>query len=137
MISKREAFDFLREFKSFAFRRNFLDLSVGVIIGGSLNKIISSLVDNLIMPLISIMLPFESSYKSWSFKVCGKEFPLGIFIADVVTFLIVSFFLFIFIKKLLFFIFEEKEEVKKEMTLEQKTLIEIKNLLKKLANKKG
>jgi len=133
LISKKEAFDFLKEFKEFVFRRNFLDLSVGVVVGGSLNKIVSSLVDNILMPIISILLPFESSYKSWSLHVCGKEVPLGLFFADVVTFLIVSFFLFLFIKKLLFLVFEEKKD-NKELTLEQKTLVEIRDLVAKLSD---
>jgi len=135
LISKKEAFDLLKEFKLFAFRRNFLDLSVGVIIGGSLNKIISSLVDNILMPIISIIFPFESGYKKWSIILGDKEIPVGAFLGDVVTFVIISFLLFLFIKKVLFLIFEEKKESEKEVTLEQKTLLEIKDILKDLANK--
>ena len=137
MISKKEAFDFLKEFKSFAFRRNFLDLSVGIILGGSLNKIISSLVDNILMPIISIILPFESSYTKWSLSLYGKEIPLGAFIGDVVTFVIISFVLFILIKKVLTILFEIKNEEEQEVTLEQKTLIEIRDTLKTLADKHG
>lgn len=134
MISK-EAFDLLKEFKSFAFRRNFLDLSVGIVVGGSLNKIISSLVDNILMPIISVALPFQESYKKWSAKIGEKEIPLGVFFSDIITFIIISFLLFIIIKKVLFLWFEEKKEGKIELTMEQKTLLEIKNILESLVKK--
>jgi large conductance mechanosensitive channel len=130
LLSKKEAFDLLKEFKRFIFRGSFLDLSVGVIIGGSFNKIISSLVDNILMPIISLLLPFNSSYKNWALDLYGKQIPFGLFIGDVITFLMVSFFLFLFIKKLLYWLFEEEQEEKKnELTLQEKTLLEIKEIL--------
>jgi large conductance mechanosensitive channel len=133
LISKKEAFDFLKEFKKFAFRGNIIDLSVGVIIGGAFNKIISSLVDNVIMPLVSIILPTESSYKNWVLHVSGKDICFGLFIGDIISFLIISFMMFIFIKKLLFLLVEEKKE---ELSLEQKTLLEIRDILQ-LSSKKS
>jgi large conductance mechanosensitive channel len=128
LISRREAFDLLKEFKKFVFRGRFLDLSVGVIIGGSFNKIISSLVDNVLMPIVSILLPFESSYKNWKVTFCGKDIPFGLFFADVITFLIVSLFLFLLIQKLLYCVFEQEKE-EGELTLQEKTLLEIKDIL--------
>lgn len=133
IISKKEAFDLLKEFKKFAFRGSFLDLSVGVIIGGSFNKIVSSLVDNIIMPVVGLLLPFDSSYKSWKIVCYGHEISVGAFIGDVVTFLIVSVCLFILMQKLLYWFF--KEEKKDQLSIEQKTLLEIKDLLVTLANK--
>lgn len=112
-------------------------MAVGVIIGGSFNKIISSLVDNILMPIISLLLPFGPSYKSWSLNLYGKQIPFGIFIGDIVTFLMVSLLLFILIKKLLYWFIKEEEEKKEELTLQEKTLIEIKEILERLPNNHG
>ena len=87
------------------------------------------------MPIIGILLPFESSYKKWSLNFYGKEIPIGAFLGDVATFIIISFVLFILIKKVLIILFEIKNEEEQEMTLEQKTLLEIKDLIKGLADK--
>lgn len=82
------------------------------------------------MPIISLLLPFNSSYKNWALDLYGKQIPFGLFIGDVITFLMVSFFLFLFIKKLLYWLFEEEQEEKKnELTLQEKTLLEIKEIL--------
>jgi large conductance mechanosensitive channel len=129
LLSKKEAFDLLKEFKRFVFRGSFLDLSVGVIIGGSFNKIISSLVENILMPIVSLLLPFGSSYKNWALDLYGKHIPFGIFIGDVVTFLMMSLFLFFFIKNLVYWFFEEEKDKKTELTLQEKTLLEIKEIL--------
>ena len=61
-----KALSFFEEFKNFAFKGNVVDLAVGVIIGGAFGKIVSSLVDNIIMPLVSVVMPGEASYSQWS-----------------------------------------------------------------------
>jgi large conductance mechanosensitive channel len=126
-ITKKQAIDFLEEFKNFVFKGNVINLSVSIIIGGAFNKIISSLVDNIIMPMTSIVLPVNSGYKDWCLTILGNKIQFGVFIGDVITFLIISCFLFIFIKKILQWIVETKSVI--ETTKDQEILIEIRNLL--------
>lgn len=95
------AFTLFDEFKNFAFKGNVIDLAVGVIIGGAFGKIVDSLVKNIIMPAISVALPGEQEYSKWSFVMNGKAIPYGLFLAEVVNFLILAAVLFIFIVKFL------------------------------------
>src|SRR5262245_2437416 len=92
----KTAFTLFNEFKNFAFKGNVIDLAVGVIIGGSFQKIVESLVKNVIMPLISIVTPGNQAYESWKPLVGGKQIPVGLFMADVVNFLLVALVLFFF-----------------------------------------
>src|SRR5262245_10136018 len=78
------------EFKQFAFKGNVIDLAVGVVIGAAFGKIIDSLVKHIIMPIISIILPAQQGYLAWNWVVRGKEVPYGLFIGEVVNFLIVA-----------------------------------------------
>src|ERR1700687_462803 len=85
----RRAFSIWDEFKNFAFKGNVIDLAVGVIIGTAFAKIIDSLVKNIIMPLVSLLLPGDQGYLGWKIAVGGKEVPYGLFLGEVVNFLIV------------------------------------------------
>src|SRR6266404_4528845 len=96
---RQKAFSLVEEFKNFAFKGNVIDLAVGVIIGAAFGTIIKSMVDNLIMPLISLIIPGEQGYKQWALEINGKTIPIGLFLADVVNFLIVALVLFLFIVK--------------------------------------
>src|SRR5438094_10133132 len=96
-----KAYSLLEEFKNFAFKGNVIDLAVGVIIGAAFAKIIDSLVKNLIMPLVGILLPGQQGYLGWKWVLNGQEVPYGLFIGDVVNFLIVALALFVFIAKFL------------------------------------
>src|SRR5580658_6551858 len=90
METTKKALTLVDEFKAFAFKGNVVDLAVGVIIGGAFGKIVSSLVTNIIMPLIGVVLPGEHGYLGWKALVNGKEIPYGLFIGEVVNFLIVA-----------------------------------------------
>ncbi|WP_437188513.1 large conductance mechanosensitive channel protein MscL [Planctomicrobium sp. SH668] len=98
------------EFKAFAFKGNVIDLAVGVIIGGAFGKIVESLVKNIIMPLISLVSPSNVSYTSWTFGVGDKTVPYGVFLGDIVNFLIVAAALFFFIVKFLGFLLKSRKE---------------------------
>src|ERR1700739_3431486 len=89
------------EFKAFAFKGNVIDLAVGVIIGAAFGKIVDSLVKNIIMPLIGVVLPGDQGYVGWKWVINGKEVPFGLFLGEVVNFLIIALVLFIFIVKFL------------------------------------
>ena len=89
--------DFLKEFKEFISRGNVLDMAVGVIIGSAFGKIVSSLVDNIFMPIVGMIIGgHDFSRLSITFK--GASIEYGMFLQNVVDFLIVAFCIFLFIK---------------------------------------
>ena len=128
---KKKALSLLQEFKDFALKGNVIDLAVGVIIGLAFGKIIDSLVKHLIMPLISVVLPGEQSYLGWIWVINGKEIPIGLFLGEVVNFLVVALALFLFIKKFLGWVMKSKAEAPPPpLTKDQELLTEIRDLLK-------
>jgi large conductance mechanosensitive channel len=131
-VSKR-AFSLWEEFKNFAFKGNVVDLAVGVIIGTAFANIIKSLVDNIIMPIISLVMPGDARYENWAWQVGEKTIPYGHFLASLLNFMIVAFVLFLFIIKFLRGVMHTKQEeaVKPPPpTREQELLMEIRDLLK-------
>lgn len=128
----RRAASLFEEFKRFAFKGNVIDLAVGVIIGAAFGKIIDSLVKQIIMPLISILIPSNQSYVGWKWVIEGKEVPYGQFLGEVVNFLIVSLALFLFIVKFLGWVLKSKKEetTAPPLTKDQELLAEIRDLLK-------
>ncbi len=130
---KKKAFSLFEEFKNFAFKGNVIDLAVGVIIGIAFGKIIDSLVKHVIMPLISVVIPGEQGYLDWKWVIQGKEIPYGLFLGEIVNFLIVALALFIFIVKFLGWVMRTKKEeaaVPPPPTKDQELLTEIRDLLK-------
>ncbi|WIY60650.1 large conductance mechanosensitive channel protein MscL [Bacillus arachidis] len=122
----------LNEFKKFALKGNVMDLAVGVVIGGAFGKIVSSLVADVIMPLVGLLLG-GINFTGLSFKFGGAVVKYGAFIQTVVDFLIIAFSIFLFIKlfnKLAFKKEEEKIEKIPEPTKEEVLLGEIRDLLK-------
>ena len=122
----------LEEFKAFAFKGNMVDLAVGVIIGAAFGKIVDSLVRNIIMPLAGCLIPGEQDYLGWRFVLNGKAIPYGLFIGEVVNFLIVALALFFFIVKFLGWAMKIKIQqaaVTPAPTRGEQLLIEIRDLL--------
>src|SRR6185369_2128740 len=99
--ARNRAFSLLGEFKAFALKGNVIDLAVGVIIGAAFGKIVDSLVKHVIMPFISVILPGEQGYIGWKWVINGKEIPYGLFLGEVVNFLLVAVAVFFFIVKFL------------------------------------
>jgi large conductance mechanosensitive channel len=129
----KTALTLVDEFKAFALKGNVIDLAVGVIIGGAFGKIVDSLVKQIIMPLISIVLPGKQGYLDWQWDIEGKKIPYGLFLGEVVNFLIVALALFLFIVKFLGWLMHtRKEEVAAAppLTKDQELLSEIRDLLK-------
>jgi large conductance mechanosensitive channel len=123
---------FVKEFKEFAMKGNVMDLAIGVIIGGAFGKIISSLVDNILMPIIGILLQ-GVNFQALMVKVGDAEIKYGMFIAAVFDFIIIALVLFLMIKAM-------NNMRKKEAAVpaappapsnEEKLLMEIRDLLKK------
>jgi len=127
-------FTLIDEFKKFALKGNVIDLAVGVIIGAAFGKIIDSLVKHLIMPTLGVVLPGEQGYLGWKLVIAGKEIPYGLFVGEVLNFLIVALALFIFIVKFLGWVMKTKKEEAASATpaptKEQVLLAEIRDLLK-------
>ena len=88
---------FISEFKEFISKGNVLDMAVGVIIGGAFSKIVSSLVNDVMMPLIGIIIGGHD-FTNLSIKVGNAKIMYGSFLQNVVDFLIVAFCLFTVIK---------------------------------------
>ena len=88
---------FLKEFKEFAMRGNVMDMAVGVIIGGAFGKIVSSLVDDIIMPIVGMMTG-GIDFSKLSAMVDEAEVKYGMFIQNVIDFLIIAVCIFAMIK---------------------------------------
>lgn len=89
----------LKEFKEFATKGNIMDLAVGVVIGGAFQSIIASLVNDIIMPAISI-LTGKVDFSDMVFTVGNASIKYGNFITAIVNFLIIAFSIFIVINYL-------------------------------------
>ena len=112
----------LKEFKEFAMRGNVIDLAVGVIIGGAFGKIVSSLVNDVLMPVIGVILSgINVSDLKYILKPASGDIPevailYGSFIQSIVDFLIIAFSIFLFIKLLSSF----KKKKKKSLHLKHR-----------------
>lgn len=89
----------LKEFKEFALKGNIMDLAIGVVIGGAFQKIVNSLVNDIIMPVISI-LTGNIDFSDMVFTVGGASITYGNFITTIVDFLIIAFSIFMVVKYL-------------------------------------
>ncbi len=96
----------LEDFKKFAMRGNVLDLAIGVIVGGAFGKIVTSLVNDIVMPLVGLLLgAINLKEMDWIIRV-GTETDLsdqlvlryGMFLQNIVDFLIISLSIYLFIK---------------------------------------
>jgi large conductance mechanosensitive channel len=133
VVPTRQAWSLFEEFKNFAFKGNVIDLAIGMIIGATFGKIVDSLVKHLIMPLISVLLPGQQGYLAWKAVIQGKEIPYGLFLGEVVNFLLVALAIFVFIVKLLGWLMQARQEeaaTPPPLTKEQALLTEIRDLLK-------
>ena len=87
----------LKEFKEFALKGNIMDMAIGVIIGGAFQKIITSLVNDIIMPAISIFTG-KVDFSDLVVTVGNSSIKYGSFITTIVDFLIIAFSIFIAIR---------------------------------------
>jgi len=87
----------LKEFKEFVMRGNVLDLAVAVIIGGAFGKIVSSLVNDILMPLIGLVLG-GVNFSELAFTVGDAVVAWGAFVQAIVDFIIIAFVIFMIIR---------------------------------------
>lgn len=121
------------EFKEFISKGNIVDMAVGVIIGSAFGKIVTSLVNDIFMPLIGVIIG-GLDFTSLTIKVGNAVISYGVFIQNIVDFLIIAGCIFLMIKILAKF--KKKEEVKEEEPVvkeDENTVLlrEIRDLLKK------
>ncbi|APQ75886.1 large-conductance mechanosensitive channel protein MscL [Clostridium botulinum] len=125
----------IKEFKEFAVKGNAMELAIGVVIGGAFGKIVTSLVEDIIMPLVGLLIGgIDFTGLNFSMNLSGKtvvSIKYGNFIQAAVNFLIISFSIFVFIKLINKFN-KKEEEVKEEPKIsnEEILLTEIRDLLK-------
>lgn len=124
-FANRGELDMLQEFKDFALKGNVLDLAIAVVMGAAFNKIVTSLVENIIMPLIGLLFGEVDFAKNWS--MYGIKY--GIFIQSIIDFIIIAFALFIFVKIANTVVKPKEEEVVVEENIV--LLTEIRDLLRK------
>jgi large conductance mechanosensitive channel len=139
----------LKEFKEFAMRGNVLDMAVGIIIGAAFGKIVSSLVEDVLMPPIGLILG-KVDFSNLFVTLSGQSAPTveaakavgavtlnyGIFLNTIVNFLIVAFAIFMLIKQVNRFTAKKEEAPAAPPpppppTKDQELLAEIRDLLKK------
>lgn len=118
----------LKEFKEFALRGNVIDLAVALIIGAAFGKIITSVVNDLIMPLLNPLIPGGD----WRAMEVGPGVKIGSFLGTVVDFLFIAFAVFMVVRMMNRM--KKKEEAKPlgpaELPPDVKLLTEIRDLMK-------
>ena len=122
----------LGEFKKFIAKGNIMDMAVGVIMGSAFGKIVSSLVDNILMPLIGVVIG-GVDFTDLSIKVKDATVAYGIFIQNIIDFLIIAFCIFIMVKFLEKLNKKKEEEEKSEAPKKDENTVlleEIRDLLK-------
>ena len=87
----------LREFREFAIRGNVMDLAVAVIIGGAFGKIITSLVADILMPLIGLVLG-GVNFSEQALTIGAAEVKWGLFVQSVIDFVIIAFVIFLLVR---------------------------------------
>ena len=120
----------LNELKKFAFKGNVLDLAIGVIMGAAFGKIVSSLVTDIMMPLIGLLFPSKPDFTN----LMWNNIKYGNFIQIIIDFLITAVAIFIFVKAINTtkekMAKEETEEKAPEVDSKEELLKEIRDLLK-------
>jgi large conductance mechanosensitive channel len=122
-----------KEFKAFALKGNVLDLAIGVIIGAAFGNIVTSLVNDMLMPVIGLLVG-GINLKELQFQYGDTVLKYGAFLQTVIDFFIVSFSIFLFVKGINKLRRKEKEDPKPEAppapSKEEELLAEIRDLLK-------
>lgn len=128
-----------KEFKTFAMKGNIIDLAVAVVIGGAFGKIVTSLVDNIIMPLVGIILGGVDLTKSFVFGLGEEQIEFGVFLQSIIDFLIIAFSIFMALRLISKLNRKKEEEITETETVitvdsKEELLKEIRDLLKEKNN---
>ena len=112
----------MNEFKLFMAKGNAIDLAVGVVIGSAFGKIVTSIVDDILMPIIGVLIG-GIDFTTLSITIGKANIKYGIFINNVVDFIIIAFFIFLFVK-FINSLTRKKEETKAETKSNEVKLLE-------------
>lgn len=125
---------FFAEFKAFAVKGNMIDMAVGIIVGGAFTAVITAIVTNIVTPLIGILIGVD--FNNWEIelpRLYGNAEPgtlgIGFFLNSIISFVVVAFTVFIFVKALNKFR-KKPVETPAEPTKEELLLAEIRDILK-------
>ena len=118
-----------KDFKAFILKGNILDLAIAVVIGGAFGAIVTSLVNDIIMPLVGIILG-GIDFAALSIQVGSATVLYGKFIQAIVNFLIIAFVIFLVMKAMIKMKKQEAAAPPPGPTAEEKLLTEIRDLLK-------
>lgn len=152
---KAKAFSLIEEFKNFAFKGNIVDLTVGFIIGAGFTAVVKSAVDNIVMPLISLVMPSKAGFDGMFLNiggtlgegktgvapadyVGGSNVLYGKFIGDCLVFVVTAFVVFMVIVKFLGWVMNARKKAEVAAapaappppTKEEVLLTEIRDILK-------
>ncbi len=127
---------FLEEFKEFALKGNVMDMAVGVIIGAAFQNIVSSLVSDIISPLLGTFAGMN--FDSLSVNINGANLAYGKFITAVINFVIMAFVLFMIVKTLneINHLFHHEEETNAEEPKKSDELVALEKIVSLLEEKK-
>lgn len=89
---------FFGEFKTFALKGNVMSMAVGVLIGGAFSGLVTSLTTNIITPLLNCFGKMDGSVSKLAVKIKGQSLEFGIFLADVINFIMMAFIIFLLVK---------------------------------------
>ena len=125
-----------KDFKEFAMRGNVMDLAIAVVIGAAFGKIVSSLVENIITPLIGIITGGIDFTDKWKFGSGEAQIQLGVFVQSIIDFVIIAFAIFMALRLMNKMmrkkeVIEEVKEKEPELDAKEELLKEIRDLLKK------
>ena len=121
------------EFKEFAFKGNVIDMAVGVILGTAITAVVTSLVQDIIMPVLSAIIKIPSDITELTLKINNINIKYGSFLSNLINFLLMAFCIFICIKainKVVSFRKKEEEAVPAPKPEDIALLEEIRDLLK-------
>lgn len=116
---------FIKEFKIFIMKGNILELAIALIMGAAFGKIITSMVDNILMPIIGSFI--GRSFNTLTAKVNGVDIKYGLFIQAAVDFVIIAFIVFLVVKAMNRI--KRKEAIVAEISSTDKLLMEIRDTL--------
>ncbi|MEK5185199.1 large conductance mechanosensitive channel protein MscL [Solibacillus sp. FSL W7-1324] len=123
-----------KDFKEFAMKGNVIDLAVAVVIGAAFGKIVTSLVENIIMPLVGMLTGGIDLTNEWKFGSGEAQVALGVFVQSIIDFIIIAFAIFMALRILTKLNRKKEAQVAEEPTPEldakEELLKEIRDLLK-------
>lgn len=120
----------IKEFKKFIAKGNVLDLAVGVVMGSTFSAIVTSLVNDIIMPAVGLLIG-GIDFTDMAIKIGKTTIAYGNFLQNVVNFLIIAFSIFVFIKFINKISHQQEKEKEKKIDPQIKLLEEIRDELKK------